>query len=152
MARRAGDDGAAAVEFALVLPLLLLLVFGIVDFGRAYSTRVELRHAAREGVRVYSLSQDSAAARCAVRGAATTLEDPDGDGDRCTAPFTLSDDDIDAESCAGNADFGEAASVTVSHQFDYLTPLPGLVTALLPGEPFEDPVSLTEEGTMRCGG
>ncbi len=35
-----GERGAAAVEFALVLPLLVALVLGIVDFGRAYNQQV----------------------------------------------------------------------------------------------------------------
>ena len=49
------DRGAAAVEFALVLPLLLLLVLGIIDFGRLYFTQITLTDAAREGVRVLAL-------------------------------------------------------------------------------------------------
>ena len=61
MTRRAGggrpDDqcGAAAVEFALVLPILVLLVFGVIEFGRAYHARSTLAHAARQGVRVAAL-------------------------------------------------------------------------------------------------
>jgi len=36
----ARDRGAAAVEFALLLPVLLLLVFGIIDFGRALNAQI----------------------------------------------------------------------------------------------------------------
>ena len=45
------DRGAAAVEFALVVPLLLLLVFGILDYGRFFFDSVSLRQGAREGAR-----------------------------------------------------------------------------------------------------
>ena len=50
------DRGAAAVEMALVLPVLLFLLMGIIDFGRAYSTQIQLSAAAREGVRLASLN------------------------------------------------------------------------------------------------
>lgn len=43
--------GAVAVEFALVLPLLGMLVFGIVSFGLAFSDKVALANAIREGSR-----------------------------------------------------------------------------------------------------
>ncbi|MCT1433984.1 pilus assembly protein, partial [Dietzia maris] len=49
------DRGAAAVEFALVLPILLLLVLGILEFGRAYHVQTILSNAARDGVRVMAL-------------------------------------------------------------------------------------------------
>lgn len=146
------DDGAAAVEFALIAPILLLLLFGIVDFGRAYQAKVELSHASREGARVYALSRDVEQARCAVRRAASTIEDPDPDGDRCTGPFSLADVDIAPAGCAGTSDFGDLATVSVTLQFEYHTPLPTLVTALLPGAVFDNPISLEEQGAMRCGG
>src|SRR5437773_10844519 len=60
---RAGERGAAAVEFALVLPLLLLILFGIIDFGRAYNAQVTLTQAAREGVRLAALSQPNVVSR-----------------------------------------------------------------------------------------
>jgi Flp pilus assembly protein TadG len=44
--------GQAVIEFALVLPLLLLLVFGITEFGRAWMTKNILTSAAREGCRM----------------------------------------------------------------------------------------------------
>lgn len=40
------------VEFALVLPIFLLLVFGILDLGRIVFIKAELENAVREGVRV----------------------------------------------------------------------------------------------------
>jgi Flp pilus assembly protein TadG len=46
------DSGAAMVEFAIVLPLILLLLFGIMEFGRAWNVKQVLTDAAREGARV----------------------------------------------------------------------------------------------------
>jgi len=43
------QKGQALVEFALALPLLLLLVFGVLEFGRAFKTKIILTNAAREG-------------------------------------------------------------------------------------------------------
>lgn len=40
------------MEFAFVVPVLVLLVFGTIDFGHAYSTWIELRSGAREGARI----------------------------------------------------------------------------------------------------
>lgn len=51
----ASDRATAMVEFAIVLPVLLLIVFGIVDFGRALYTLNDLTAAAREGARKASV-------------------------------------------------------------------------------------------------
>jgi Flp pilus assembly protein TadG len=50
------DRGAAAVEMALVLPILLFVLMGMIDFGRAYNAQIQLSAAAREGVRLASLN------------------------------------------------------------------------------------------------
>jgi hypothetical protein len=46
-----GESGQALVEFALVLPLLLLLLFGLVDFGKAFNYWIDETHLANEGAR-----------------------------------------------------------------------------------------------------
>jgi len=47
----AGQRGAALIEFALVLPMLIVLTFLVVDFGRAFMVKNMLTQAAREGAR-----------------------------------------------------------------------------------------------------
>src|SRR5665811_2246730 len=49
------DRGAAAVEMALVMPLLILMVMGIIDFGRIFNGEIQLSQAAREGARITAL-------------------------------------------------------------------------------------------------
>jgi TadE-like protein len=49
------DRGAELIEFAIVTPLLLLLVFGIADFGLMFQRYEVLTNAAREGARVAAL-------------------------------------------------------------------------------------------------
>ena len=68
------DDGAALVEFSLVLTLLVMITFGIIGFGRAYNAQVTLTHATREGVRVLAITGDADAATAATKNAATTLD------------------------------------------------------------------------------
>lgn len=54
------DKGALVVEFALVVPILMLIVFGIIDFSRAYYTLSNLDTAVREGARYAALLRDPA--------------------------------------------------------------------------------------------
>jgi Flp pilus assembly protein TadG len=50
------DDGAALVEFALVIPLLLVLILGIVDFGRAFNYWSTQTHLASQGARLAAVN------------------------------------------------------------------------------------------------
>ena len=60
--RRARDErGTSLVEFALILPVVVLFVFGIIDFGWAFSQQLALKHAAREGVRAAVVNNGAAA-------------------------------------------------------------------------------------------
>lgn len=119
------DRGASAVEFALVLPLLLLLVVGIAEFGRAYNVQISLSAAAREGARILAIQSDydAAAVRETTRDAAPSV--------------ALTNGDI---SVSGSCPAGSNGTVTVTHNFVMLT---GLL-----GEGF----TLTGTGVMRCGG
>jgi Flp pilus assembly protein TadG len=53
------QDGAAAVEFALLLPLLVLLLFGLIQFGIAFNTKIQATNAAREGARMAVVGIDN---------------------------------------------------------------------------------------------
>jgi hypothetical protein len=53
---RRGDKGAAAVEMAIVLPLLVFLAFGVAEFGWAFAQKMDLNSAAREGARIAAIT------------------------------------------------------------------------------------------------
>ena len=80
------ENGASAVEFAIILPILVMIVFGIFEFGIAYNNWIALTHAAREGARLAAVDQydeqrvrDSAPS---VKIQSITVDrDPDHDGD-----------------------------------------------------------------------
>jgi len=57
---RDGDRGQATVEFALVLPLLVLCLAGVVWVGQLMSVQVQLENAAREGARAAAVEPDRA--------------------------------------------------------------------------------------------
>jgi hypothetical protein len=108
--KRSGQRGAGLVEFAMVIPLLLLLLMGAVDFGRAFYTYIVITNAAREGARYASHFPHLAdEIRDAVRLEAA------GNG------VALADDDIsiNPEPSAGPpAQSGDAIRVGVEFQFD----------------------------------
>lgn len=66
----AGDDnqrGAAAVEFALVVPFLLLIIIGIIQFGFAFTAQISLTQAAREAARTLVVQNDNGKAVAAAK-------------------------------------------------------------------------------------
>lgn len=120
-----GERGVAAVEAAIILPVLLLLIMGIIDLGRALATKQEVTHATREAVRVYAVTQDHArAAEAFAQGTAGLL---------CTAPT------ISPEPCVE----GEEVAVSAACEFDFVTPLGDRL-------PLLDQIGST--AVMRCGG
>jgi Flp pilus assembly protein TadG len=56
------DDGQALVEFALIMPFLLLFLIGIIEFGRAWNEHEVLTDATREGARVAAVWNPDATA------------------------------------------------------------------------------------------
>ena len=132
--RKARDRGTAAVEFALVLPVLLLIVFGIIDFGRALNAQITLTGAAREGVRLAALGYTDAAVQARVVAAA-----PDLSGVAVTV----------AASCPPGAGPSADAEVNVGYSFSFITPI-GAVAGLLGGSGLGAPIMLTAQGVMPC--
>src|SRR3954447_11459066 len=49
--KRRREEGAALVEFALILPVLVLLLFGLIDFGFIYNDYLQVRQGVRDGAR-----------------------------------------------------------------------------------------------------
>lgn len=135
------DDGAAAVEFALVMPLLFLLLFGIIDFGRAYNMQLALTQAAREGVRVAAIGGPAASGEAVTRaqGAAFPVTGATAAVTR-TCPATVPAPPL----------FAPDAEVTVTRPYNYITPVSGILN-IIGGAPLAAP-TITGRGRMRCSG
>ena len=126
------DRGATAVEFALLLPLLLMVVLGIIDFGRMLNAQVTLTQAAREGARLVALGQPNVEAR--TRAAAPGLS-PVGVVVTSTCPTGT-----------GSSGNGE---VRTSYSFAF-TPGFGSIAGLFGGTGLGGNVTLTARGVMPC--
>ncbi len=57
--RRRKQRGAALVEFALIAPFLITLLFGVIEFSWVFSQVLDMRHGAREGARLAAVNFDS---------------------------------------------------------------------------------------------
>ena len=66
IARRRAERGSAAVEFAIVLPILITLVMGIIDFGSLFSTWSTLRQGVWAGARAGSVTNWAGAPSCTL--------------------------------------------------------------------------------------
>jgi Flp pilus assembly protein TadG len=118
-----GEQGTVALELALVAPFLLLLVFGIIQFGRAYNAKIELSAAVREGARVLAL--DSGDPIAITKGAAPGL-DP--------AAITV-------VTSSAPCSTGTEAWVEASYPFDLDIPFWD-----------SQAITITAKGVMRCNG
>jgi Flp pilus assembly protein TadG len=119
------ERGAAAVEFALILPLLIVLVFGIVQFSIAYNRAQGLHAAAREGARLASLPQTTQGDISARVTSALSGVPLNG------AP-TISVNPSSTKPCQNRS--GQTVTVTVSAVTDLDIPLWGSVSKTLTGK------------------
>ena len=140
--RRAGENrGAAIIEVALTLPLLLLVSVGIFEFGRAYQTWQVLTNAAREGARLAVLpdSNDSAV-RNRVVSYMQTGQLPEATN--ATIDITR-DNAIDVGS--GSA---TASEITVRYPFSFITLQP-VARLVVPGGSLGSPIVMAASAMMR---
>ncbi len=125
------ERGAAAVEFALVLVPLVLLVFGIINFGWAFSVWTEMAGGVREGARVMAVTGDAANAKSRTVDMVVTAK-------LTSADVHVYVDGVEGAACAPNK------RVTVTAKY----PMP--VPVAFP--PFPNTWQINRTGAMPCGG
>jgi Flp pilus assembly protein TadG len=137
------ERGAELIELALVLPILLLVVVAILDFGLLMQRYLTINNAAREGARIavlpgyYSLTDVRSRVTQYVR---------EGTGDNTASPTTaLATVTIDPDGAGGKPGFSAAqVTVTMTHSYLFLGPVSGLFG----GGSFSS-ITLTARSTMR---
>ena len=119
------EKGQSLVEFALILPLLVLLLLAIIDFGRVFHVYLTMDHAGREAARAASIGKDNAA----IKTVAVT--------DASTIGLTDSQVAINPE---GSRPTGTDVKITITYPVSFLTPMIGNIIG---------PLTLTDTTVMR---
>ena len=120
------------MELALLLPILLTVVFGIVQFGFYYNATIELSAAAREGARSMAINKVTADATAAAKAAAANSCQVTAD--LCAVSFVPAT----ADSCPA----GQNVTVSVTRKnFSFNIPFVPVVK-----------VAVSGKAVMRCGG
>jgi Flp pilus assembly protein TadG len=116
-ADRDPEGGAALVEFALVLPLLLVLLLGMLDFGKAFNYWIDQTHLANEGARWAAVNKNPGGGTLQqyVRSQANTPELRDGGTASVPGPIQI---------CIafpnGTSQVGDPVRVTASTTYNWL--------------------------------
>lgn len=121
--------GQSLVETALVLPIILLILTGIIDFGLLFNNYLVVSNASREGARSAAIGSTDDQIRTVVGTVAASL-----DSSRLTVTIT-------PDQTVGRST-GVAVAVTVQYQYNMITPI---IAAIVPG-----PFQLQTTTTMRC--
>lgn len=103
------EKGQSLVEFALLLPVLMLIILGIIEFGFMFNAKITLNSAAREGARVYAVSKEAGEVDQAVNNTLGYLGPVDSDA------IIKTYKDLDATSGI------KMSSVSITKDVDFLT-------------------------------
>lgn len=129
--RRRSERAQSLVEFALVLPIFLVIAMATVDFGWALRSWISTTNAAREGARLGVTGASENAIETRVVNNASDLIDAD---------------DVTVSNAQGQT--GENVTVTVSFNYEYITPVGGIIS-FLSGGTLPSPLPITTSTTMR---
>ena len=114
---RIGEQGNAMIEFALLLPVLLLLTTGLLVFGIAMNNYLQLTNAVSVGARTVAISSGAASASdpCALASTAIAKAAPGLNSSLLTYSFTFNTSSTTGPSCTSFAtDLASGTSVTVT--------------------------------------
>jgi Flp pilus assembly protein TadG len=112
------ESGTALVEFALVIPVLLLLMLGMLDFGKAFNYWIDSTHLSATGVRWAAVNTNPSAdgtLQEAIRDQADTAELRDGGTGAVADPVAVCIEFPD-----GTSNVGDPVRVTVTAGYNYL--------------------------------
>ncbi len=148
------DKGSAAIEMAIVLPLLLAVVFGIVDFGVAFYNKTMLTKSSREGARFGAVfrtprpSDEDIILRS--KQALEKQGGTEGDFDLLISFVGSPSVDVSVEYDDSDPDsrYIEVTS-SYTHSYLFLPAITELLNAATPGSPFPKTVNLGSTTTMR---
>jgi hypothetical protein len=121
---RVHHPGQSLVEFALILPLFVLMVVGIFDLGRAFFSSITITNAAREGARFGTLNADQSVLIC--QHALSEVRNQGFDLDdlvitiACDDTLTCSNALIPPPMNPAGCNRGQPITVTASYTFDEL--------------------------------
>jgi Flp pilus assembly protein TadG len=128
-----GEKGQALVEFTLLVPIFLILIFAIVDFGMGFYSWMSVTNGAREGARLG-----------AVLAPQEEIEA------RVYETVDLADEDTKMTVTVTNAQGapGESVVVQVDYDYDLVTPLAGLID-FLSGNALGPTINFSSTAEMR---
>jgi Flp pilus assembly protein TadG len=113
------DQGVALVEFALILPVVALLVFGMLDFGKTFNYWIDETHLANEGARWAVVNKNPASSGSLqdyIRSQATTTELRNGGTSAVPNPVRVC-----IEFPAGTSNVGDPVRVTLTTNYRWLS-------------------------------
>lgn len=134
-------EGQTIVEFALIIPILILLVFGIIDFGRLFYSKSLMNNVAKETLRTISLGSDintitqqmeRSVQPLAGNVTTSVTTDTDDEGNSCTK-ITLTPTDgysmvaYISPTYENTLVTGNTIRVCVVYKVDYITPLASMM-------------------------
>lgn len=139
--------GVAAVEFALVLPLLLLLILSLIDFGRLFFVQISITSASREGARYSSLYSNGAPTPQNVADLVNASSSGVANLSQLSSNATLN---VTQTPCS-TITLNENTTVDVSTNFKWLLPV-GVVSLVSPNSSLVNDFTISSKGVMRCVG
>ena len=124
--RSAGSErGQVLVEFALIIPVLLILVLGIIDFGLGFNAWNTAQNAAREAARVAAVDPNASTIESRARATSSLLTQSN-----LTVTLNCSTDNgTTFSACPTGASWneGDIVQVRVAYDYRFVTPLPRFV-------------------------
>lgn len=145
--RRCGKErGQSLVEFALTLPILMIMVFGIIDFANGLRAYVELANGVREGARYGAVGNPLGGPLSTCVGQPNTTVV----GKVCAALGNLDKANMESLSatCNPSCSPGNSVVVDADYRYDYITPI-GDLMHFFSGGTLQTSLNLSSSATMR---